>query len=96
MNKKILIIGKNSFIGSNLKKFLSKFFYIENLSFEQAMKKSISSFDEYSHIINTSIHKNYINKNIILFMMNKFCSRFKKTNLSMFFNTRKIYFLKRI
>ena len=87
MNKKILIIGKNSFIGSNLKKFLSKFFYIENLSFEQAMKKSISSFDEYSHIINTSIHKNYINKKYdFIYDLDKvFVKRFKKSNLFMFF-----------
>lgn len=94
MNKKILIIGKNSFIGSNLKKYLSKFFYIENLSFEQAMKKNVSSFDEYSHIINTSIHKNYINKkyDLIYDLDRVFVQRFNKIKfIYVFFNTRKIY-----
>ena len=94
MNKKILIIGKNSFIGSNLKKNLSKFFYIKNISFEQAMKKKITSYDVYSHVINTSIHKNYINKkyNFVYDLDRVFVQRFKKTKfIYVFFNTRKIY-----
>jgi len=94
MNKKILIIGKNSFIGSNIKKNLSKFFYIKNISFEQAMKKKITSFDVYSHVINTSIHKNYINERYRLIndLDRKFILKFKKINfIYIFLNTRKIY-----
>ena len=36
--KKILIIGKKSFVGSNLKKYLSKFFKVDHLSFEKKLK----------------------------------------------------------
>ena len=44
------------------------------------MKKNISSFDEYSHVINTSIHKNYINKkyDLIYDLDRIFIQRFKK------------------
>ena len=41
---KILIIGKKSFIGSNLKKILSKNFYVKCLSFEEVIKKKTPSF----------------------------------------------------
>ena len=94
MNKKILIIGKNSFIGSNLKKYLSKFFYVESLSFEQAIKKNVSSFDGYSHVINTSIHKNYITRKYeSIYDLDKvFVRRFKRIKfIYVFFSTRKIY-----
>lgn len=94
MKKKILIIGKNSFIGRNLKKYLSKFFYAENFSFEEVMKKDIFFFNKYSHVINTSIHKNYISKkyNINHDLDRNFISRFKSIKfIYIFFNTRKIY-----
>ena len=39
-----IYIGKKSFIGSNLKKILSKNFYVECLSFEEAIKKKTLSF----------------------------------------------------
>ena len=93
MNK-ILIIGKKSFIGSNLKKILSKNFYVKCLSFEEAIKKKNSFFSEYSHVINTSIHKNYINKSykLIYDLDKRFILKFKKINfIYIFLNTRKIY-----
>ena len=40
MNK-ILIIGKKSFLGSNLKKYLSKNLQLDNFSFEEIVKKKI-------------------------------------------------------
>ena len=93
MNNKILIIGKKSFLGFNIKKYLSKFYNVDCYSFEDFIKKKIFK-QKYSHVINTSIHKNYINKkynikfdldrNIIL---NFFDKKFKY----FFFNTRKIY-----
>ena len=97
MSKKILIIGKNSFIGSNLKKYLSKYFDVENLSFEQVMKKDILNFEQYSHVINTSIHKNYINKkyNYNDDLDRIFIQKFIKIKfIYIFFNTRKIYLSK--
>ena len=56
MNK-ILIIGQNSFIGSNLKKYLSKKFNVINLSFEEVINKNETFFLNFSHVINTAIHK---------------------------------------
>ena len=43
MNK-ILIIGKKSFLGSNLKKHLSKNFEVDNFSFEILKKKNPDFF----------------------------------------------------
>ena len=96
MNK-ILIIGKNSFIGSNLKKYLSKEFKVKNLSFEDIINKKVSFFSEFSHVINTTIHKKYIygNYNKLYDLDRKFVSRFKKISFTyIFLNSRKIYFQK--
>ena len=96
MNK-ILIIGKKSFLGSNLKKFLSKKFIVDNFSFEIINKKKPIFFNKYSHVINTSIHQLYIKKKYKqkYDLDVKFIKKFKKINFYyIFFNTRKIYFLK--
>ena len=95
--KKILIIGKKSFIGSNLKKFLSNKFKIDHISYEKIDKKNVTFFNKYSHIINTSIHPNYINKkyNSQYDLDIKFVRKFKKPEFFyIFLNTRKIYSLK--
>ena len=64
MSNKILIIGKKSFIGSNLKKYFSKKIKTDHLSFEQVISKKKDFFKDYSHVINTTIHKNYVKKKI--------------------------------
>lgn len=95
--KKILIIGKKSFIGSNLKKYLSKFFKVDHLSFEKVFKKKKSFFDKYTHIINASIHNSYINKkyNKRFDLDRRFISKFNELNFNYFFlNSRKIYLAK--
>lgn len=94
---KILIIGKKSFLGSHLKRYLQKNFKVDNFSFNILKKKKLIFFDKYSHVINTSIHPLYIkkkyNKNYDL--DTQFIKRFKKVNFYyIFFNTRKIYLLK--
>ena len=92
--KRILIIGKKSFIGSNLKKYLKKFYKINCFSFEDVIKKNISFFENFSHVINTSIHKNYINERYKLIndLDRKFILKFKKIKfIYIFLNTRKIY-----
>jgi len=96
MNK-ILIIGQNSFIGSNLKKYLKKKFEVTNLSFEKVLNKNEAFFVKFSHVINTAIHKKYIFKNYnkLYDLDRKFISKFKKNNfIYIFLNTRKIYFQK--
>ena len=97
MNK-ILIIGKKSFLGSNLKKYLSKNLKVDNFSFEILKKKNPVFFNKYSHVINTSIHKLYIKKKYEekYDLDIKFIKKFKKINFYyIFLNTRKIYFLKK-
>lgn len=92
--KKILIIGKKSFLGSNLKTYLSKYYEVEQFSFEKVIKKSNNFFKKYCHIINTAIHPRYIkntyNKRYDLDF--RFLNKFKKINFYyIFLNSRKIY-----
>ena len=94
---KILIIGKKSFLGSNLTRYLSKYFRVNNYSFEEVLKKDNIFFREYTHIINTCIHKNYIYKKYKKkFDLDiRFVEKFKKIEFKyIFLNTRKIYFQK--
>ena len=94
MKKKILIIGKNSFISFNLKDDLKKTFLINTISFEDFFKKKKNYLSKYSHIINCSINKNYNNR--------KYLSKYdfdfriaKKINkldlIYVLISTRKIY-----
>ncbi len=63
MKKKIIIIGKKSFIGSNLFYFLKKKkFRIRILSYKEFIKLDQSFLKNFDFIINCSIHKNYTNK----------------------------------
>ena len=91
---KILIIGKKSFLGSNLKRYLSNIYDIDNYSYEEIIKNKIFFFEKYSHIINTTIHPKYIKtKYDKKFDLDKnFIKKFNKINFYyIFFNTRKIY-----
>ena len=93
MNK-ILIIGKKSFLGSYLKKYLSKKFRVDNFSFETLRKKNLIFFDKYSHVINTSIHPLYIKKKYDkkYDLDIRFIKKFRVINFNyIFLNTRKIY-----
>jgi len=92
--RNILIIGKRSFIGSNLKKYLSKYFNIDIFSYEKIIFKNEFFFEKYSHVINTSIHPYYqkrkYNKKFDLDV--KFIKKFKQINfIYIFLNSRKIY-----
>ena len=92
--KKILIIGKNSFIGSNLNKYLKKFYLVKCLSFEKVINKENNFFQNFDYVINTSIHKKYIDQKYKLSfdLDRKFIKKFKKLNFNfVFFNSRKIY-----
>ena len=93
MNHSVLIIGKKSFIGYNLNKYLKNFFKVDILSFEDLYKNKLNIY-KYSHIINTSIHKNYIKKNYNRkFDLDRMIiDKFYNSNFKfIFMNTRKIY-----
>ncbi len=90
MKKKILIFGKNSFIGSNLYTFLKNKHFVKIKSFNSKSLKKLNNFD---YIINCAINQNYINK--IYSKNNDFDFKIlekldKNTNL-IFLSSRKIY-----
>ena len=92
--KKILIIGKKRFIGSNLKKYLSKNYDVDIIDFKKADNEKIFFFNKYSYVINTSIHKSYINNKYdrSFDLDRKFISKFRSISFNyIFLNTRKIY-----
>ena len=63
MKKKIIVIGKKSFIGSNLFIFLKKKnFFIKKLNFNEFVSSNAASLKKYDYIINCSVHRNYIEK----------------------------------
>ena len=62
MKKNVLIIGKRSFIGSNLFIFIKKKLKVKLISIENFKKLTSRSLSKFSIIINCSINKNYINK----------------------------------
>jgi len=91
---KILIIGKKSFIGSNLQKKLSLVFKTDIFSFSEAMKLNSKKINLYTHVINTTIHRNYVKR---LYdqkydLDKKFIKKFDNHKFIYFFlNSRKIY-----
>jgi len=94
MKKKILIIGKKSFISFNLVKDLKNIFNINTVSIESFFKlnnKILSSFD---CIINCAISKSYVNKKYQKNYDFDYKIAFKIKNfdiLYIFLSTRKVY-----
>jgi len=80
MRTKVLIVGKNSFIGKNIYLKLRKKLHIVNLSFENVKKKKNTFFKSFNFIINCSINTNYISK------------KYKKNNDFDLFLAKKIQF----
>ncbi len=94
MEKKILIIGKKSFIGSSLYRYLTKYFVVRITSFENFINYSNNLTSSFSHIINSSVHPNYIKKkyNKIYDLDRKIIDKLNNKNINYFYlNSRKIY-----
>ena len=90
MKKKILIFGKNSFIGSNLYTFLKNKHFVKIKSFNSKSLKILNNFD---YIINCAINQNYINK---VYSRNndfdfKIAKNLNKNTNFIFLSSRKIY-----
>ena len=90
MKKKILIFGKNSFIGSNLYTFLKNKHIVKITSFNS---KSLINLNKFDYVINCSINKNYINK---VYSENydfdfRIVNKLNKNTNFIFFSSRKIY-----
>ena len=94
MKKKIIIIGKNSFIGFNLFKNLKKKFNIKIYDYQKFLNVSPKLLFDVSYVINCSSNKKYVNKkysekNDFDFQISK---KIKDLNCKMIFLTsRKIY-----
>ena len=61
MKKKLLLIGKYSFISSNIYSFLKKKLIIKIISFEKFKKTSLKKIDKFDYVCNCSITKKYAN-----------------------------------
>ena len=91
--KKILIIGKKSFLGNSLLKLLKKK-YKTNIIYYKNLNKFKNTINSYNYIINTSINKNYINKKYNEKFDNDLqISKILEGNKIryVFFSTRKVY-----
>jgi len=62
MKKKIIIIGKNSFIGFNLFKFLKNKFNIKIYDYQKFLNVSSKLLFDVNYVINCSSNKQYVNK----------------------------------
>ena len=90
MKKKILIFGKNSFIGTNLYTFLKNKHFVKIKSFNLKSLKNLNKFD---YIINCSINKNYVND---IYSVNndidlKIVKNLNENTNFIFLSSRKIY-----
>ena len=62
IKKKLLLIGKYSFISSNIYSSLKNKLIIRKISFEQFKETDLTKLKNFDYICNCSIKKNYINK----------------------------------
>ena len=94
MKKKIIIIGKNGFIGSNLIKLLKKNFDIKSYGYRKFLNVNRKFLLNVNYVINCTSNKQYVNKkyskkNDFDFQISK---KIKDLNCKMIFLTsRKIY-----
>jgi|TARA_B100000780_G_C21066609_1_gene428945 nucleoside-diphosphate-sugar epimerase len=94
MKKKILIIGKNSFVGNNLYNKLKNLFDIKIVNYKSFFKISDYKLSLTDIIINCSISKNYIHKKYFVgndrdFQISKKIKNFKCKMI--FLSSRKVY-----
>ena len=92
--KSILIIGKKSFLGSNLNIFLKKKFNVISISYKELTKKNLNYFKQFNYVINTTIKKGYIDSKYVIKndLDRNFINKFDKIPFNyIFFNSRKIY-----
>ena len=94
MKKKIIIIGMNSFIGTNLYKNLKKKFIINRYGFKSFIEKDIHYIKNADYVINCSTNKDYVTKKYS--SKNDFdyqiSEKIKKLKCNMIFlSSRKVY-----
>ena len=91
---KVLIIGKKSFIGSNLYKYLKSKIFVKLISYSDFNNKSDNFLKRYTHIINCSINPRYLKYKYKENLDNdyKITKKIKKYQIKyIFFSSRKVY-----
>ena len=93
MKKQIIIVGKKSFIGINIYRFLKKKFQVKLLSYEDIEDKS--NFSKVDYIINCSSNLNYVKKKYSSkydfdYLISKKITNYKNCK-QVFLSSRKIY-----
>jgi len=91
---KVLIIGKKSFIGSNLYKYLKSKIFVKLISYSDFNNKNDNFFKKYTHIINCSINPKYLKYKYKENLDNDYqiTKKIKKYQIKyIFFSSRKVY-----
>ena len=94
MKKKILVVGKNSFVGNNLYNELKNLFDIKIVNYKSFFQISDYKLSSIDTIINCSISKNYVHKNYSIKNDRdlQICKKIKKFKCKMIFlSSRKVY-----
>ena len=93
MKTKIIIIGKKSFIGINLKKFLNKRHFVITSSYAAFMNFKSDYLKQFNYVVNCTSNKNYINKkyNIVKDNDVQIAKKLLRENNFIFLSTRKVY-----
>ena len=94
MKNKIIIIGKKSFLGSNLTSHLKERNLIISLDYKNFIKKKISFIKNFSYIINCTSNKDYVSDRYL--KKNDFdltiANKIKNLNIKMIMlSSRKVY-----
>tara|TARA_B110000114_G_scaffold183666_1_gene225521 strand:+ start:496 stop:1317 length:822 start_codon:yes stop_codon:yes gene_type:complete len=94
MKIKLLIVGKKSFIGSNIYNSLKKKYLIKIFNFKELLQKNNKEIDKFNYIINCTTNKNYIKSKYK--PINDFdlilAKKIKDLKIKYFFlSTRKVY-----
>ena len=94
MKNKTIVIGKKSFLGSNLSSYLKKKNLIISLDYKNFIKKKLSFINNFDYIINCTSNQNYVEdkyqkkNDFDLIIANKI----KKLNIKMIMlSSRKVY-----
>ena len=91
---KVLVVGKNSFIGKNLYKLLNKKLLLSRCTYSEFKNKNEKFLKKYNYIINCTSNDNYINKKYNVRFDHDFyiARKISKLNVKfIFISSRKIY-----
>ena len=94
MKNKIIVIGKKSFLGSNLSSYLKKKNLIISLDYKSFVKKKVSFIKNFNFIINCTSNHSYVENKYL--KKNDFdliiANKIKKLNIKMIMlSSRKVY-----